>query len=43
MPIVLVRGLKRNLFSTTAAAHQGVKIIIEKRARPLTLEPLVFS
>ena len=37
LPIVLVPGLKRNLFSSLAAAKQGVKTIIEKNDSSLDL------
>ena len=37
MPIVLVLGLKRNLFSSSAAAKKGVKTIIEQKGSSLDL------
>ena len=37
LPIVLVPSLKRNLFSTSAAAQKGVKTIIEKSGLSLNL------
>ena len=39
-PIVLVPGLKRNLFSSSAAAEKDVKTIIEKSGSSLDLGPL---
>ena len=35
MSIVLVRGLKRNLFSSSAATKKGVKTIIERNCSSL--------
>ena len=35
LPIVLVPGFKRNIFSTSAAAQNGVKTIIEKNGSSL--------
>ena len=37
LPIVLVPGLKRNLFSSSAAAKKGVKTIIEQKGSSLDL------
>ena len=37
LPVVLVPGLKRNLFSTSDAAQKGVKKIIEKTGSSLDL------
>ena len=37
--IVLVLGLKRNLYSSLAAAQKGVKAIIENNGSSLDLEP----
>ena len=37
LPIVLVPGLKRNLFSSSAASQKGVKTIIEKSSSSLEL------
>ena len=44
LPIVLVPGLKRNLFSSSAAAKKGIRTVIEqKRAHLSILERSVFS
>ena len=43
LPIVLVPGLKRNLFSSLAAAKKGVKTIIEKMTHSSILGRLVSS
>ena len=37
LPIVLVLGLSRNLFSSSAAVKKGVKTIIEQKGSPLNL------
>ena len=39
LPIVLVPGWKRNLFSSLAAAQKGVKTIVEKNGSSLDLGP----
>ena len=39
LPILLVPGLKRNLFSKLAAAQKGIKRIIEKNGLSLNLGP----
>ena len=38
LPIVLVPGLRRNLFSSVAAAVKGVKVLYVRRARSLIKE-----
>ena len=37
LPIVLMTGLKRNLFSSSAAAKKGVRTIIEQKGSSLDL------
>ena len=43
LPVVLVPGLTRNLFSSAAAAQKGVKTVITKSASHLDLGSFSFQ